>query len=86
MAFSPDGKLLATAGGDGPAAVESGYLAGRRRSLRAGTGPQVSVNGVAFSPDGKLLASAEHDGYVRLWDPATRQAVGAPFLAAPAAA
>jgi transcriptional regulator with XRE-family HTH domain len=35
------------------------------------------VRGVAFSPDGKLLAAADADGYVQLWSPATRQAVGA---------
>ena len=39
------------------------------------------MNGVAFSPDGKLLATADTAGYVRLWNPATGQAVGAPFLA-----
>ena len=36
---------------------------------------------VAFSPDGKLLATGYGDGYVRLWDPVTAQAIGAPFRA-----
>ena len=39
------------------------------------------VLGVAFSPDGKLLATGYGNGYVRLWNPATRQAIGAPLLA-----
>jgi WD40 repeat protein len=39
------------------------------------------VSGVAFSPDGKLLAAAYGDGYVRLWNPVTRQAVGVPLPA-----
>ncbi len=39
------------------------------------------MNGVAFSPDGKLLATADNDGYLRLWDPATRQAPRAPLPA-----
>ena len=39
------------------------------------------ASAVAFSPDGKLLATAYGDGYVRLWNPATGQAVGAPLPA-----
>jgi WD40 repeat protein/transcriptional regulator with XRE-family HTH domain len=37
------------------------------------------VSDVAFSPNGKLLATADSDGTVRLWNPATDQAVGAPL-------
>ena len=39
------------------------------------------ARGVAFSPSGQLLASAYGDGTVRLWNPATGQAVGAPLPA-----
>jgi WD40 repeat protein/transcriptional regulator with XRE-family HTH domain len=40
------------------------------------------VGAVAFSPDGRLLATACAGGTMRLWNPATGQAVGAPFRAA----
>ena len=63
------------------AAVESRHRAGRRRSPPGRYRPGGSVSGMAFSPDGKLLATAGRDGYVRLWNPATGQAVGAPLPA-----
>jgi RNA polymerase sigma factor (sigma-70 family) len=65
VAFSPDGKMLASAGGVGDAAVHL-WEARTGREIRelAGDGP--AVHGLAFSPDGNLLASA--GATVRLWD------------------
>ena len=51
--------------------------------LPADTGPGGGVYGVAFSPDGKLLASADRGGSIRIWDPATGQAIGTAFYADP---
>lgn len=42
-------------------------------------GHAFAVDSVAFSPSGNLLASGDSDGVVRLWNPATHQAVGAPL-------
>jgi WD40 repeat protein len=80
-AFSPDGKLLATAGSDGtvrlwnPATRQPVGAPLRATSSHSQTG----VGDVAFSPDGKLLASAYGNGTVLVWNPATRQPVGAPL-------
>ena len=84
VAFSPDGKLLASADQDGYVRLwnpVTGHPVGR--PLPADPSQIGGVNGVAFSPDGKLLASADADGYVRLWNPASGRPVGRPLPADP---
>jgi WD40 repeat protein len=78
VAFSPDGRLLASAGGDWNRQNEPGELL----LWDATTGDQLHhlrghgglIFSVAFSPDGRLLAAAGWDGTVRLWDALTGQA------------
>jgi len=67
-AFSPNSKLLASAGDRGTVRVGNavtGQPVGK--PLPAVTGPLAGVYGVAFSPDGKWLASADSDGTIQLW-------------------
>ena len=77
VAFSPNGKLLATADyADGTVRLWN-MSTGRPATvaLRADTGLAAGVSEVAFSPDGRLLATADYDGSVRLWNAATGQLI-----------
>jgi WD40 repeat protein len=64
VAFSPDGKFLATASSRGVIRLWDGA---RLRLLAVLSGHPEAVNDLEFSPDGKLLASAGQDGTLRLW-------------------
>src|SRR5690242_2517656 len=66
LAFSPDGKFLATAGFDN--AVKIWDFAAGAKEVRTLTGHTGPVYCVAFSPDGATLASSSHDQTVRLWN------------------
>ncbi|MBV9125523.1 MAG: hypothetical protein JO112_19415, partial [Planctomycetes bacterium] len=72
VAFSPNGKFLATAGNDNLIHVW-GLASGSE--LRQLAGHQQAVTSVAFAPDGKTLASGSLDRTVRLWDLATGEEV-----------
>jgi len=70
VAFSPDGRLLATASYDMTARLWDPATGEHLRTLTGHTG---WIRGVAFSPDGRLLATTSDDKTARLWDPATRK-------------
>jgi WD40 repeat protein/tRNA A-37 threonylcarbamoyl transferase component Bud32 len=68
VAFSPDGRWLASTGADKAVRI---WDTARGKEVPVLRGHTDLVRCVAFSPDGKILASCGWDKTVRIWDPTT---------------
>ena len=66
VAFSPNGKMLASASWDQSVRL---WNVNTGRLLHTLTGHTNEIMSVAFSPDGNTLASGSWDGTIRLWNP-----------------
>jgi WD40 repeat protein len=69
LAFSPDGKTLASTGRG--ATIQFWDPARGKEIVRGGDGNEMWVEAVAFSPDGKTIASAGRDNTITLWEAGT---------------
>lgn len=73
LVFSPDGKILATAGADSTVklwSVETGQW------LRTFAGHQDAVTTIAFTPDSRALATGSLDKTIKLWSLTSGELLG----------
>jgi WD40 repeat protein len=73
VAFSPDGKTLASGGDDWQ--IYFWDVATRKQLGQPLPGHSYDVSALAFSPNGKILASGGGDTAVIFWDVATRRSL-----------
>ena len=70
VAFSPDGKTLATCGADDSIRF---WDTTTWKEIPPSLGQKEYVSALAFSPNGRTLATACSDGTMKLWNVATRR-------------
>jgi WD40 repeat protein len=81
LAFSTDGKLVATGAGSSGRADKIGDVGVRLWDAATGEavgtleGHKQRVLSIAFCPDGKTLASSSFDDTIRIWDVAKRETI-----------
>lgn len=78
--FSPDGAMIATAGGDGSVRLWN-PVTQRQIGAAITAAESATVAYAVFSPDGTLLATCSDKGAVSLWNVKTHQQVGATITA-----
>jgi WD40 repeat protein len=75
VAFTPDGRTLATSGRGG---IDLWEVAAQRHLATLAVGGAAVVTAVAFAPNGRTLAAGTRDGSISIWDVMGRQPIGAP--------
>ncbi|CAE6445766.1 unnamed protein product [Rhizoctonia solani] len=77
VAFSPDGKLVASGSFDATIRIRDVYDSSQTDKILLGH--TSSVNSVSYSPQGNMMVSGSDDNTLRLWDTNTGVAVGEAF-------